>query len=142
FSTSRLVGSETNTHIESCSGANTLCHQPRWPVPFRHSPADFSPSVSHETINSPAQLADLCARLARADRIGIDTEFVSEDTYRPELCLIQVATKDILTVIDPYRAGKLDVFWETLADGEHTTIVHAAREELNFSLNACGRPPA
>ncbi len=88
--------------------------------------------------NSP----DFCARLASADRIGIDTEFVSEDTFRPELCLIQVATEDELAVIDPYRAGDLGEFWQTLADGQHTTIVHAAREEVNFALTACDRPPA
>jgi ribonuclease D len=98
--------------------------------------------VSHETITSPSQLAEFCRRLARAERIGIDTEFVSEDTFRPELCLIQVATKDDLAVIDPYRAGELTQFWQTLATGNHATIAHAAREELNFSLSACGRPPA
>ncbi len=109
--------------------------------PILWQPA-YSPTVSHETITSSAQLADLCRRLARADRIGIDTEFVSEDTFRPELCLIQVATKDDLAVIDPYRSGDLTAFWQMLADGDHRTIVHAAREELNFSLHACGRPPA
>jgi ribonuclease D len=98
--------------------------------------------VSHETITSAGQLADFCGRLARADRIGIDTEFVSEDTFRPELCLVQVATKDELVVIDPYRAGDLAPFWRTLADGGHSTIVHAAREEVNFGLTACGRIPA
>lgn len=98
--------------------------------------------MSHETINSAAQLADLCRRLARADRIGIDTEFVSEDTFRPELCLVQVVTQEDLVVIDPYRAGDMTKFWETLADGSHSTIVHAAREEVNFALTACGRPPA
>jgi ribonuclease D len=98
--------------------------------------------VSHETITSPSQLADFCRRLQRAKRIGIDTEFVSEDTFRPELCLVQIATEEDLAVIDPYRAGELTQFWETLADGEHMTIAHAAREELNFSLSACGRPPA
>jgi ribonuclease D len=99
-------------------------------------------AVSHETINSPAQLTDLCRRLARADRIGIDTEFVSEDTFRPELCLVQVVTPEDLAVIDPYRAGNMTAFWETLADGSHSTIVHAAREEVNFALTACNRPPA
>ena len=98
--------------------------------------------MSHETITSPAQLADFCDRLARADRIGIDTEFVSEDTFRPELCLVQVATANDLAVIDPYRVGDLTLFWRTLADGRHMTIAHAAREELNFALLACGRPLA
>jgi ribonuclease D len=99
-------------------------------------------AVSHETITTPAHLADLCGQLARADRIGIDTEFVSEDTFRPELCLIQVVTEDLLAVIDPFRVGDLKKFWTVLADGKHVTIVHAAREELNFALNACGRQPA
>jgi ribonuclease D len=106
---------------------------------FRRS---FCPAVSHETITSNAQLADFCRRLARADRIGIDTEFVSEDTYRPELCLIQVATKDELAVIDPYKAGDLTKFWRTLAEGSHSTVIHAAREEVNFALTACGKPLA
>ncbi|HEY3395269.1 MAG TPA: HRDC domain-containing protein [Lacipirellulaceae bacterium] len=97
--------------------------------------------MSHETITSPAQLADFCRRLERADRIGIDTEFVSEDTFRPELCLVQVATKEVMAVIDPYRSGDLTEFWRTLCDGQHTTIAHAAREEFTFSLSACGRPP-
>lgn len=98
--------------------------------------------MSHLTITSPTQLESFCQELARADRIGFDTEFVSEDTFRPELCLIQVATKDRLAVIDPYRVGKLSQFWRVLAEGNHTTIVHAAREEVNFSLLDGDRPPA
>jgi ribonuclease D len=98
--------------------------------------------VTHETITSSAQLAEFCRRLSQTDRIGIDTEFVSEDTFRPELCLIQVATETELAVIDPYKVQNLAEFWQTLADGGHTTIAHAAREELNFSLVACERPPA
>lgn len=97
--------------------------------------------MTHLTITSSAQLTDFCRRLAQSDRIGIDTEFVSEDTFRPELCLIQVATENELAVIDPYKVRNLGEFWQTLSSGEHTTIAHAAREELNFSLLACERPP-
>jgi ribonuclease D len=105
----------------------------------RRSPAH---ATSHETIASPAQLASFCEELSQADRIGMDTEFVSEDTFRPELCLIQVATQDRLAVIDPYRAGDLTIFWKTLAADGHVTVVHAAREEENFSLNAIDQPLA
>jgi ribonuclease D len=96
----------------------------------------------HETITSPNQLSDFCRRLKQAEKIGLDTEFVSEDTYRPELCLVQIATERELAVIDPYQAGDLKLFWQTVADGPRVTIAHAAREEVNFSLTACGRPPA
>jgi ribonuclease D len=106
---------------------------------LRRSAAD---TASHETIISPDQLAKFCDELAKADRIGIDTEFVSEDTFRPELCLVQVATADRLAVIDPYHAGDLSLFWQVLADGDHATVVHAAREEVNFALHAVDRLPA
>jgi ribonuclease D len=98
--------------------------------------------VTHQTITSPTELAELCRHLANAARIGIDTEFVSEDTFRPELCLVQVVTDERLAVIDPYLAGDLAPFWRTLAEAGHLTIAHAAREEVNFSLTACGRIPA
>jgi ribonuclease D len=98
--------------------------------------------VTHLSITSSAQLADFCQRLSQAKRIGIDTEFVSEDTFRPELCLIQVVTDDELAVIDPYSAKNLSPFWQVLSEGSHVTIAHAAREELNFSLHSCRRPPA
>jgi ribonuclease D len=98
--------------------------------------------VSHTSITSPAQLAKFCEELSQADRIGFDTEFVSEDTFRPELCLIQVATQDQLAVIDPYQVGKLSQFWRTLAEKRRATIVHAAREEVNFALYDGDRPPS
>jgi len=101
-----------------------------------------SRTSSHATITSPSALAELCRELHDAPLIGLDTEFVSEDTFRPELCLVQVAAKDRLAVIDPYRAGDLTEFWRTLAEGGHTTVVHAAREEVNFALAACDQPPA
>jgi ribonuclease D len=104
-------------------------------------------AVSHESILSAAALADLCDRLTGSTRIGFDTEFVSEDTFRPELCLVQVVAEGgpagpILAVIDPQLCGDLTRFWEILADGPHITIAHAAREEINFCVHAINRPPA
>lgn len=98
--------------------------------------------MSHLTITTPAQLDELCEQMTGADRIGFDTEFVSEDTFRPQLCLVQVIVGETLAVIDPLEVPDLNRFWEVLADGSHVTLVHAAREEVNFSLTAIGRPPA
>lgn len=103
--------------------------------------------MSHETILSADGLADFCDRLAGSTRIGFDTEFVSEDTFRPELCLIQVIAEggaggDMLAVIDPQPIADMNPFWELLADGDHVTIAHAAREEINFCMAAIDRPPA
>jgi len=97
--------------------------------------------VPSPTITDPAQLQQLCERLQTADQIGIDTEFVSEDTFFPELCLIQIATCDEMAVIDTRAIQDLQPFWKMLTEGEHITILHAGREELNFMLRAVNATP-
>jgi len=98
--------------------------------------------VKYENIVHPRQLAEYCDQLARAKTIAFDTEFVSEHTYRPVLCLVQVAADDQLAVIDAISVGDLSRLWETLADPGHETIVHAGRSELEFSLDSIGQRPA
>ncbi len=97
--------------------------------------------MPHSYITTVAELHDYCGELATAERIAFDTEFVSEDTYRPQLCLIQVAAAGRLAVIDALAVEDLNEFWETLAAPGHETVVHAGREELRFSLQAIGKRP-
>jgi ribonuclease D len=96
--------------------------------------------VPASTITRQRDLEALCERLQTASILGFDTEFVSEDTFHPELCLIQVVTPDELAVIDPQTVD-VRLFWQAVADGERTTIVHAGREELSFMLRAVGAGP-
>jgi len=98
--------------------------------------------LSYEHINDDGQLAAFCRELATAEWIAFDTEFVSEHTYRSELCLVQVATADRLAVIDPLSVKDLSPFWELIVAPSHQTIVHSGREELVFSLLTTGRRPA
>ncbi|HVU88943.1 MAG TPA: ribonuclease D [Pirellulales bacterium] len=97
--------------------------------------------MKHELITTDRELEELCRALAGAERIAFDTEFVSEDTYRPQLCLVQVAAAGRLAVIDPLKVQNLQPFWAVLAEGGHETIVHAGRQEIEFSLAAIGRLP-
>lgn len=103
--------------------------------------------MSSESITSQSHLTKFCNRLAEARRIAFDTEFVSEYTYRPELCLVQVAAevegrRPLLAVIDPLVGLDMTPFWEVLATGNHETIVHAGRQEFLFCFDSVGRPPA
>ena len=97
--------------------------------------------MSPPTITDPHELDALCDRLQSREWIGIDTEFVSEDTFYPDLCLIQVATTDEMAVIDAIAIQEVEPFWEVLAVGGHVTILHAGREELNFMLRSVGKLP-
>lgn len=97
--------------------------------------------MRYENIISESQLSELCERLTTAKRIGFDTEFVSEFTYRPDLCLVQVEYDGQLAVIDPREVSDLTPFWQVLVDGDHETICHAGREEFRFCTRAVDGVP-
>jgi ribonuclease D len=98
--------------------------------------------VSYENIANETELRQYCQGLADAKRIAFDTEFVSEHTYRPVLCLIQVVADDRPAVIDAMAVPDVMPFWEAIAADGHETIVHAGRGEVEFCVRAIGRPPA
>ena len=98
--------------------------------------------MPHLNITTDRELKPYCEKLAASEQIAFDTEFVSERTYRPVLCLIQVASDGELALIDPIEIKDLAPFWRALADPGHETIVHAGRVEVEFCLQAVGRPPA
>ncbi len=93
-------------------------------------------------INTDSELQQFCGLLASEPAIAFDTEFVSEYTYRPQLCLIQVAAGKHQAIIDTLSVQDLSPFWDLLATGNGSTIVHAGREEVGFSLTAIGKVPA
>ena len=100
------------------------------------------PALPENVVTHPAQLVACLDHLAAAPVIGFDTEFVGEDQYRPELCLVQVATAEKLFIIDPFASGPLDEFWNLLLDPKTTTVVHAGREDIRICYFAVGSPPA
>ena len=98
--------------------------------------------MQYETITSAAALKDFCAALRTANVIAFDTEFVSEDTFRPQLCLIQVAISDRLAIIDPLEIEDVSPFWKALTEGQHITVAHAAREEFLFCWRSMEQRPS
>ncbi|MEE8452506.1 MAG: HRDC domain-containing protein [Thermoguttaceae bacterium] len=97
--------------------------------------------MNYQNITDDQQLGRYCRELARSDSIAFDTEFVSEDTYRPVLCLVQVAADGEPAVIDALAVDDMTPFWEVLAEPGHETIVHAGRSEMEFCLQSIGRLP-
>lgn len=99
--------------------------------------------MSHLEINTDASLRDYCRRLAGSAVVGLDTEFVSEYTYRPRLCLAQIVDdRGEVALVDAVAIEDLDPLWKTLAEGDREIILHAGRSEMEFCLRAAGRLPA
>lgn len=99
-------------------------------------------SLEEIVVADPQTLVECCARLQQSTHVGFDTEFVGEETYDPDLCLIQVSTNDALYLIDPLSTGPLDAFWQLLLDPVRTVIVHAGREEIRMARRFGGQSPA
>ncbi len=94
------------------------------------------------TITDQESLNDLCRHLSSCDRFAFDTEFVTEDTFTPVLCLVQVATAERLAVIDPLEVHDLREFWSIVAAPTGQVIAHAADAEIKFCRQELGRLPA
>jgi len=97
--------------------------------------------VSYQLITSDDDLLELCDSLASSEMIAFDTEFVSEDRYEPELCLLQVASGGKNYIIDTLHVEDVTPFWEQLVSGDQVTLVHSGREEFRFCLSAVGSYP-
>ncbi|MBU1211039.1 MAG: ribonuclease D [Alphaproteobacteria bacterium] len=84
-------------------------------------------------IATTADLEVLCKDLASAEFLTVDTEFMREQTYYPNLCLIQVAGPEHEATIDPL-SPQLDLkpFWELMAAPDQVKVFHAARQDLEI----------
>ncbi len=93
-------------------------------------------------VTTTAALTDLTARLAAADAIGLDTEFLRERTYRAELCLIQVATLREAMCIDPLAVPQLDPLAPSLIADRPVKVMHASRQDVEvlFPVTGLVRP--
>lgn len=98
-------------------------------------------STKFDYISDARQLVRFCEQSRGAPFLGFDTEFVSENRFRPQLCLVQVAAGDRLAILDALAIKDLSPFWELVVSGVGTTIVHAAREEFLFCFRATGSRP-
>ena len=97
----------------------------------------------HPLITDSATLANLCARLAAADFITVDTEFMRESTFYPQLCLIQVADVNEAAAIDPMVPGlDLTPLLDLMVNNEDVLkVFHAGGQDLEIVYNLTGKTP-
>jgi ribonuclease D len=93
-------------------------------------------------ITKSAELAALCTRLADADFVAVDTEFMRERTYWPRLCLVQVAGPEEAAAIDPLAGLDLAPLFDLLRAPQTVKVFHAARQDLEIFFQLMGSLPA
>jgi ribonuclease D len=97
----------------------------------------------HPLITDSKPLADFCARLAKSNFVAVDTEFMRENTYYPELCLVQLADENEAAAIDPMAPG-LDMtpMLELICNNEDVLkVFHAGGQDIEIFYNLTGKTP-
>ena len=97
----------------------------------------------HPLINTSEALADICARFSTAEFVAVDTEFMRENTFWPELCLVQIADDKEAAAIDPMAPGiDLTPLLELLTNNEDVLkVFHAGGQDVEIIYNLTGRTP-
>ena len=93
-------------------------------------------------ITTTEQLASFCARHATAEFLTVDTEFMRERTYWPNLCLVQLGAADEAVAVDPLVKGiDLAPLFALMADPKILKVFHAARQDVEIFYNLTGAVP-
>ena len=91
-------------------------------------------------VTTSEQFARLIETLRADGLFAYDSEFITELSYHPRLCLVQVASPSTLALIDPLAGFDMTPFWELLADPAVTKIVHAGESDIEPVARLLGRP--
>ena len=95
-----------------------------------------------DLITTTESLARLCHGLASDTFITVDTEFMRETTYWPDLCLIQLAGETHNGLIDPLAAGlDLTPFFQLMNNAAILKVFHSARQDIEIMVHRSGIVP-
>jgi len=93
-------------------------------------------------LQSQAAFVSALEALAPSPVLALDTEFMRERSYRPQLCLIQLADATQQVCVDPLRIEDLKPLGAQLADARQLKLVHAAAQDLEVLHQRLGILPA
>ncbi|QNN65956.1 ribonuclease D [Sphingomonas rhizophila] len=97
----------------------------------------------HKLITKSDELKSLVERLSTHDFVAVDTEFMRENTYWPELCLLQIASVEEAAAIDPLADGlDMQPLLDLLVDNDEVLkVFHAGGQDLEIVHNLTGKLP-
>ena len=96
----------------------------------------------HPLITKSEDLVPLIERLSKQPFVAVDTEFMRENTYWPDLCLIQIASSDEAAAIDPKAEIDLSPLLSLMVDNpEVLKVFHAGGQDLEIIYNLTGKTP-
>jgi len=95
----------------------------------------------YRLLETQDEITALCAECQAEGRFAFDTEFVMEDRFESEVCLIQLATAHSVALIDPFLKLDIAPIWRLVVDPAVETVVHAGQEDLALCVQNLGAVP-
>jgi ribonuclease D len=89
-------------------------------------------------VDTARQLEECCDSLAGADWITVDTEFMRERTYYPQLCLVQLGIPGQAWCVDALADLSLQPALELVCLQRSRRVLHAARQDLEIFFHLVG----
>lgn len=99
------------------------------------------PQGEPEMLRDAAAIAGFVDHVREHHVLAFDTEFIGEETFRPRICLVQLATSERVALIDPFEVEDLSEVWELVASPRIVTLVHAGEQDIQAVRLALGRQP-
>ncbi|MYE06429.1 MAG: ribonuclease D, partial [Chloroflexi bacterium] len=101
--------------------------------------------MNGQLLDRHEDVVELADRIRADGVMGLDTEFISERTYQPQLALLQVSTRDEIFLIDPLadhiQEAPDQPIWDLMADASVRTVVHSLDQEAQFCVQRTGKAP-
>lgn len=94
-----------------------------------------------EYIDDQQALEVMVREATESPYAAIDTEFLREKTYYPNLCLIQLCTQDETYIIDPFAVDDLSVLAPLLEHDGTVKLFHACSQDLEILYREVGTMP-
>ncbi len=89
-------------------------------------------------VTTASGLQELSARLQQQTRVGLDTEFLRERTYRAQLCLVQLSSPTEAAWVDPLALRDLSALVAVLTATSVVKVMHASRQDLEVLFPVAG----
>ena len=107
------------------------------------APQERANRASIKIITGNTALREIVDQFQRAPFLAVDTEFIRERTYYPQLCLVQISDGTTAVAIDPLAQGlELAPLWTLMRNEAIVKVFHAGQQDMEIFLHQMGQLPA
>ncbi len=107
------------------------------------APQERADRANVKIITDKTALREIVDQFQKAPFIAVDTEFIRERTYYPQLCLVQISDGTNAVAIDPLAQGlELAPLWTLMRNEAIVKVFHAGQQDMEIFLHQMGQLPA